>query len=152
MSTQEFNDVNINGTINLLNSAKDAGVKDIVFSSSALVYGKVQDEVVSENCSLNPLSPYAISKIAGEYYCKMFTELYGMNISILRYFNVYGPRQDGTSEFVAAIPKFIHLIHQHKSPVIYGDGTQERDFVYVDDIVSANMLAMNKSSPGIYNI
>ena len=148
----KFNDVNINGTLNLLKAAKEADVNNVVFSSSSLVYGRVQEEIVSEDSELNPLTPYAVSKIAGEYYCKMFTELYGMKISVLRYFNVYGPKQDATSEFAAAIPKFIHLIRQHKSPVIYGDGTQERDFVYVEDVVSANLLAMNKSSPGIYNV
>lgn len=149
---QRFNDVNITGTLNLLTAANEAGVRNFVFPSSALVYGRVNQEVVSEDRALNPLTPYAVSKITGEYYCKMFTELYGMNISILRYFNVYGKGQDGTSEFAAAIPKFIHLILNRMSPVIYGDGKQERDFVYVKDIVSANLLAMKTGKSGIYNI
>ena len=149
---KKFNDININGTLNILKAANEAEVDNVVFSSSSLVYGRVDDEMVSENSTLNPLTPYAVSKIAGEFYCKMFAELYGMNIAILRYFNVYGPGQDASSEFAAAIPKFIHLIRRHESPVIYGDGTQERDFVYVEDIVSANLLAMNNSSIGTYNV
>ena len=121
---KKFNDININGTLNILKAANEAEVDNVVFSSSSLVYGRVDDEMVSENSTLNPLTPYAVSKIAGEFYCKMFAELYGMNIAILRYFNVYGPGQDASSEFAAAIPKFIHLIRRHESPVIYGDGTQ----------------------------
>jgi UDP-glucose 4-epimerase len=102
--------------------------------------------------SPNPKSPYAVSKLTGEYYCKVFTEVYGLKTTCLRYFNVYGPRQDPKSEYAAVIPRFITRILNDQPPVIYGDGTQTRDFTYVKDVVSANLLAMEKDASGNYNI
>jgi len=101
---------------------------------------------------LNPKSPYAITKITGEYYLNVFFELYGMDTVSLRYFNVFGPRQDPNSEYSAVIPKFITKILHHKSPIIYGNGSQTRDFTYVKDVVQANIRAMESDAQGVFNI
>ncbi|MDD3068578.1 MAG: GDP-mannose 4,6-dehydratase [Acholeplasmataceae bacterium] len=149
---RQFHDVNITGTANILIAAHEAGIDRLVFASSSLVYGKSSSPVLSEDTPFNPLTPYAVSKIAGEMYCNMFSEQYGLKISVLRYFNVYGPRQDPDAEFAAAIPKFTDMILHKKSPIIFGDGEQSRDFVYVKDIVQANLLAMQRGISGIFNI
>jgi len=99
-----------------------------------------------------PLSPYAVSKLAGEYYCKVFFELFGVKTVSLRYFNVFGPRQDPLSEYAAVIPKFITRLLNHQAPLIFGDGKQTRDFVYVKDVVQANLLAMQSTKTGTFNI
>ena len=99
-----------------------------------------------------PLSPYAVAKLASEYYCQVFTRLYGLKTVCLRYFNVYGPRQDPKSEYAAVIPKFIQLVKEGKSPVIFGDGEQTRDFVFVKDVVIANLLAAESNMTGVFNV
>lgn len=135
------NKVNITGTLQLLHVALELNVKRFIYSSSSSIYGNSNFIIKKENMAPAPLSPYAISKYAGELYCKTFYELYGLETVSLRYFNVFGPKQDSQSEFAAVIPKFISTIHQNHSPIIYGDGTQTRDFTYVDNVVSANLLA-----------
>lgn len=135
------NDANINGTLNLLVAARDAGVKRLVFASSSSVYGNSPSLPKHEGMPPDPLSPYALTKLAGEYYCRLFTDLYGLEAVCLRYFNVFGPRQDPESQYAAVIPKFINCMICGERPVIYGDGFQSRDFTYVENNVEANILA-----------
>lgn len=135
------NEVNVGGTLNMLDASKDAEVKRFVFASSSSVYGDSPELPKHEGMMLNPLSPYAVSKLAGEYYCRVFSKIYGLETVCLRYFNVFGPRQDPNSEYSAVIPKFIKSIMNNQSPTIFGDGKQSRDFTYVDNIVEANLLS-----------
>ena len=135
------NEVNVGGTLNILDAAKNAGVKRIVYASSSSVYGNSEILPKSEDMSPEPISPYAVSKLAGEKYCKVFSEVYGLETVILRYFNVFGPRQDPNSQYSAVIPKFIAAMKRGERPVIYGDGKQSRDFTYVTNVVEANILA-----------
>lgn len=146
------NEVNINGTLNVLIAARDAGVKKVVFASSSSVYGETPQLPKEENMYLSPKSPYAISKHTGEEYMRVFSEIYGIKTLSFRYFNVFGPRQDPHSDYAAVIPKFITRILSHEAPVIYGDGTQTRDFTYVKDVAMANILAMESNAEGVYNI
>ena len=141
------NDAGINATLNLLVAAKDAGVKRVVYASSSSVYGNSPTLPKHEKMGTNPLSPYALTKLAGEHYLRIFTELYGLETVSLRYFNVFGPRQDPGSQYAAVIPKFITLIARGERPVIYGDGQQSRDFTYVSNNVNANLLAC--TAPGV---
>lgn len=142
-------EINITGTLNLLIAAREAGVKRFVFASSSSVYGDNPILPKKEEYEGKPLSPYAVSKQAGEYYCRLFGGLYGLETICLRYFNVFGPRQDPDSHYSAAIPLFIKKILQRESPVVYGDGKQSRDFTYVDNIVEANILASDATiTPG----
>jgi UDP-glucose 4-epimerase len=143
---------NLTGTLNVLLAARDCGVRKVVFSSSSAVYGDEPTLPKREDMPSFPLSPYAVSKLAGEYYCKVFSELFGVKTVSLRYFNVFGPRQDPQSEYAAVIPKFITRLLNNQSPVIFGDGKQTRDFVYVKDVVQANLLAMQCSATGTFNI
>ena len=145
-------ETNLTGTLNVLLAARDCGVKKVVFSSSSAVYGDEPTLPKREDMPPIPLSPYAVSKLAGEYYCKVFFELFGVQTVSLRYFNVYGPRQDPQSEYAAVIPKFITRLLNHQAPLIFGDGKQTRDFVYVKDVVQANLLAMQSTKTGIFNI
>jgi len=138
------NEVNVMGTLNMLDAAKDAGVKRIVYASSSSVYGDNPELPKREDMLPNPLSPYAVAKLAGEKYCQVFSKLYGLETVILRYFNVFGPRQDPNSQYSAVIPKFIKLMNNDQQPTIYGDGTQTRDFTYVSNIVEGNLLAATK--------
>ena len=135
------NEVNVVGTLNILEAAKDSGVKRVVYASSSSVYGDNPELPKHEGMMPNPLSPYAVSKLAGEKYCQVYSRLYGIETIILRYFNVFGPRQDPNSEYSAVIPKFIKLISNNQRPTIFGDGTQSRDFTYVANVVEANILA-----------
>lgn len=141
------NSVNIDGTLNLLEAAKQSGVKRFVFASSSSVYGDTPELPKHEKMWLDPLSPYAVTKLAGEKYCKVFYELYGLETVALRYFNIFGPRQDPGSEYAAVIPKFINALLAGRSPVIFGDGEQSRDFTFVANAVEANLLAAK--APGI---
>jgi UDP-glucose 4-epimerase len=147
-------EVNINGTIHLLEAARKAGVKRFVFASSAAVYGDLPELPKREDSQLKTLSPYAASKLVSEYYCRIYNDLYGLETVCLRYFNVFGPNQDPASEYAAVIPKFINALLEDRSPTIFGDGMQTRDFVFVDDVVSANLSALE--TPGVsgrsYNI
>jgi UDP-glucose 4-epimerase len=146
------NSTNLTGTLNVLLAARDCGVKKVVFSSSSAIYGDEPTLPKREDLPPVPLSPYAVSKLAGEYYCTVFSELYGLKTVSLRYFNVFGPRQDPLSEYAAVIPKFITRLLHHQSPLIFGDGKQTRDFVYVRDVVQANLLAMESVITGTFNI
>lgn len=145
-------DVNATGTLNVLLAAKDCGVRKVVLSASAAAYGDDPVFPKRETMIPQPLSPYAVSKIAGEMYCDTFTRLYGLQTVALRYFNVFGPRQDPNSEYAAVIPKFTEAIVQGRSPVIFGDGMQTRDFVFVKDVVQANLKAMQSDACGLFNI
>lgn len=132
---------NVVGTLNLLLAARDAGVRRVVYASSCAVYGDDPTLPKVEAMSPIPKSPYAVSKLAMEHYGRVFTELYSLETVGLRYFNVFGPRQDPASEYAAVIPKFVTRMLGGESPIIYGDGTQSRDFIYVGDVVAANLLA-----------
>ena len=148
------NEVNITGTLNVLIAARDEGVKRVVFSSSSSVYGDTPTLPKQESMKPNPLSPYAISKITGEYYCKNFYNLYGLETVALRYFNVFGPRQNPESQYAAVIPKFIKSLSSNLQPTVYGDGEQTRDFTYVENVIQANVKACTSNmAPGnVYNI
>jgi UDP-glucose 4-epimerase len=145
------NAAGIDGTLNVLIAARDAGVGRVVQASSAAVYGSSPVLPKKEDMLPEPLSPYAVSKLAAEHYARVFLELYGLKTVSLRYFNVFGPKQDPSSEYSGVISRFISAILNDKQPVIYGDGEQTRDFVYVNDVVSANILA-SRALPGVYNI
>lgn len=145
-------ETNLTGTLNVLLAARDCGVKKVVFSSSSAVYGDEPTLPKRESMPPVPLSPYAVSKLSGEYYGKVFFDLYGVKTVSLRYFNVYGPRQDPLSEYAAVIPKFITRLLNKQAPLIFGDGKQTRDFVYVKDVVQANILAMQSAGTGTFNI
>ncbi|MBL7073620.1 SDR family oxidoreductase [candidate division KSB1 bacterium] len=135
------NEVNVKGTLNILYAAKDAGVKRVIYASSSSIYGDSEVLPKKEDMTPNPLSPYAVSKLAGEKYCQVFYQIYGLETICLRYFNVFGPRQDPTSQYSAVIPKFITMMKKGERPIIYGDGKQSRDFTYVANVVEANILA-----------
>ncbi len=135
------------GTLNLLVAARDAGVKRVVCASSSAVYGDTPALPKTEEMKPAPLSPYAVSKLAGEHYCRVFYQVYSLETVALRYFNVFGPRQDPTSQYAAVIPKFVTAMLRGEQPVIYGDGQQSRDFSYVTNVVQANLLAA--TAPGV---
>ncbi len=137
----ESQEVNATGTLALLNDAREAGVRRVVYASSSSVYGESPELPKHEEMTPDPRSPYAISKLTGELYCKIFHDLYATGCVALRYFNVFGPRQDPASEYAAVIPRFITALTRGEAPVIYGDGEQTRDFTYVSDVVDANLLA-----------
>ncbi len=151
---RETNDVNITGTLNVLLAARGAGVKRVVFSSSSSVYGDTKVFPLKEEEKPRPQSPYAASKIMGEYYCSLFSKLYGLETVNLRYFNVFGPRQNPESVYSAVIPIFIDCLLKRVSPEIHWDGRQSRDFTYVDNIVAGNLLAMKKPAAAgeVFNI
>ena len=135
------NDANIKGTLNLLIAARDADVRRLVYASSSSIYGDSPTLPKQENMPLRPKSPYAVSKLAAEHYCRIFTSVFGLETVSLRYFNVFGPRQDPASHYAAVIPLFIKAMLAGKPPTIYGDGLQSRDFTYVGNNVHANLLA-----------
>jgi nucleoside-diphosphate-sugar epimerase len=149
---QLYNENNIAGTLNVLIAAKDNSVSKVIFASSCAVYGDTSELPITEANLPDPLSPYAITKLTGEYYCKIFANVYNLPTVCFRYFNVYGPRQSPESQYAAAIPKFIKKAINNESPIIYGDGEQTRDFVFIRDIVSANILAAQSNVCGIYNV
>lgn len=132
---------NVDATFTLLLAARDSGIKRFVYASSSSAYGDTPTLPKVETMSPAPLSPYAVGKLVGEYYCSIFHEVYGLETISLRYFNVFGPYQDPTSQYAAAIPAFVTAILKNESPTIYGDGEQSRDFTYVDNVVDANLLA-----------
>jgi UDP-glucose 4-epimerase len=148
------NDVNINGTLHILEASKEFCVKRVVFASSSSVYGNSEVMPKVETMPVSPMSPYAVTKYAAERYCQVFYQLYGLETVCLRYFNVFGPNQDPTSQYSAVIPKFIKLIKEGKQPVIYGDGTQSRDFTFVSNNVEANILACTSDNVAgeVFNI
>lgn len=138
--------VNVTGTLNVLQAARAAGVRRVVFASSCAVYGNDPRLPKREDMAAAPLSPYAASKLAGEAYCRAFTEVYGLPTVALRYFNVFGPRQDPASPYSAVIPRFIAAALAEEPLTIFGDGTQSRDFVYVSNVVAANLLACTETA------
>lgn len=143
------NAVNVIGTLNLLMAARNAGVRRFVFSSSSSVYGDTPTLPKHEGMRLNPRSPYAVTKLTGEEYCRAFYLTYGLETVAIRYFNVFGPRQDPASAYAAVIPRFMKAVSEKRSITIFGDGEQSRDFTYVDNVVHANLLAMSASkAPG----
>lgn len=146
------NEVNVTGTLNVLVTARDTDVKKVVFSSSSSVYGDTPTLPKREDMPPNPLSPYAITKMTGEYYCKVFQELYDLQTVSLRYFNVFGPRQNPDSQYAAVIPKFTTAILNDESPVIYGDGEQSRDFSFIKHVVDANILSCESDKTGVFNV
>ncbi|MBK7128338.1 MAG: SDR family NAD(P)-dependent oxidoreductase [Crocinitomicaceae bacterium] len=150
------NEINCQGFLNVITAAKEEGVKRFIYASSSSVYGDSSASPKSEENLGKPLSPYAVSKLTNELYGRIFHTLYGTETIGLRYFNVFGLNQDPNGQYAAAIPKFIHLLKEGKSPVVFGDGNQTRDFTYVKNVVNANMLALhteNKSCYGkMYNV
>jgi len=149
------NEVNVSGTVNVLVAAVEASVKRLVYASSSSVYGDSPTLPKREDMALRPLSPYAVSKLAGEFYVNSFRHVYGLNTIILRYFNVFGPRQDPKSKYAAVIPAFILAMSEKQSPKIFGDGEQSRDFTYVGNVVAANIAACHSPDSaigGTYNI
>jgi nucleoside-diphosphate-sugar epimerase len=132
---------NVDGTLNVLVTARDAGVKRLVYASSSSVYGDSPKLPKEESMAPNPLSPYGAQKLFAEMYCQLFWKAYGLQTVSLRYFNVFGPRQDPTSQYSGVLAKFIPAVLQGRQPVIYGDGLQSRDFTYVANVVNANLLA-----------
>lgn len=147
-------DINVNGTGKLLAEARAAGVKRVVLASSAAVYGENMAVPLAENEEPDPLSPYAASKSINEIYARLFTKHLGLDVVALRYFNVYGPRQNPASDYAAVVPIFIKILEDEDQPVIFGDGLQTRDFIYIADVVKANLLAAESSrAPGmVFNI
>jgi UDP-glucose 4-epimerase len=145
-------DVNITGTLNVLLAARDSGIKKVVYASSSSVYGDTPTLPKTEDMTPNPLSPYAVTKLTGEYYCRVFNQIYGLKTVCLRYFNVYGPRQDPNSPYAAVIPLFFQSAMTGKPPVIFGDGKQSRDFTYVKDVAEANIQAAESNATGVFNL
>lgn len=148
------NAVNIDGTLNILEASRQAGVRRVVYACSSSVYGESETLPKIETMRPAPLSPYAITKLAGEQYCRVYYRLFGLETVALRYFNIFGPRQDPGSQYSAVIPKFIRAILEGKKPVVYGDGEQSRDFTYIANAVSANLKSCTApAAPGnSYNI
>lgn len=145
-------EVNATGTLNVLLAARDNGIKKVIYASSSSVYGDTPTLPKVEDMIPNPQSPYAITKLTGEYYCRVFERVYGLPTVCLRYFNVYGPNQDPKSQYAAAIPKFISNIVKNRPPIIFGDGEQSRDFTFIRDVTKANILVAESDTSGIFNI
>lgn len=151
----QTNKVNVTGFLNVLIAARNAGVKKVVYASSSSVYGNSPTLPKKETDAALPLSPYAVSKLTNELYASVFALNYGLDITGLRYFNIFGPRQNPNSQYSAAIPLFITSLIQSKSPVIYGDGSQTRDFTYIDNVVQANIKSIfsgSHSTGKVFNV
>ena len=147
--------INVTGTLNVLLAARDAGAERVVFSSSASIYGDSPEMPKREDMLPAPLTGYALSKLAGEHYGRIFHGLYGLKFYALRYFNVFGPRQDPASHYAAVIPLFLRASAAGRQPTIYGDGEQTRDFTFVEDVVSANLACLaapDAAAGGVYNV
>ncbi len=146
----ETEKINTQGTLNVLRAAKANNVKKVILASSAAIYGDNPSLPKKEDMLPEPKSPYAVSKLSGEYYCKIYSDYFGLPTAVLRFFNVFGPRQDPNSQYAAAIPIFLKRAITNEDIIIYGDGEQTRDFIYVKEIVKANVIAMEKGA-GVYN-
>lgn len=148
------NEVNTAGTLNVFMASRDAGVRRVIYASSSSVYGNSDVLPKVETMPLRPMSPYAATKLAGEVYGVIFHELYGLETVGLRYFNVFGPRQDPKSEYAAVIPRFINALLKRTAPVVFGDGEQSRDFTFIEDVVQANLFSLQAASAGgeVFNI
>jgi UDP-glucose 4-epimerase len=136
----------------VLLAAKENKVKKVIYASSSSVYGDTPTLPKKEDMPPNPQSPYAVTKLCSEYYCQVFHQVYGLPTVCLRYFNIYGPRQDPNSQYAAVIPIFIKRLSEGKPPIIFGDGEQSRDFTFVKDAVEANILAAESNASGVFNI
>ena len=145
---------NVHGTITVLTAARDAGVRRVVYASSSSVYGSTDDLPTPESAPPSPRSPYAVSKLAGEHYCRVFTDVFGLETTALRFFNVYGPRQPPGSQYAGVIPLFVDALHSGTPLIVHGDGKQSRDFTYVEDAVMATIAAAHAPSASgrVYNI
>lgn len=139
-------ETNIHGTQNVLLAARDTGVRRVVYASSSSVYGDTPVLPKHEEMPTAPMSPYAVQKLTGELLCGVFTRIYGLETVALRYFNVFGPRQDPTSEYAAVIPRFLTALLEKRRPIVFGDGEQTRDFTYIENVVQANLLAATSSA------
>jgi len=150
----DSNQSNIDGTLNVLLAARDQRVKRVIYAGSSSVYGDTPDLPKKEDMKPHPLSPYAVTKLTGEYYCQVFSDVYGLETVTTRYFNVFGPRQNPESQYAAVIPKFIDAFLRGNSPTVFGDGEQTRDFTFVDNVVHANILCSKakKTSGEVINI
>lgn len=146
------NEVNVTGTLNVLIAARNNKVKKVIFASSSSVYGDNPTLPKTEDMVPDSRSPYALTKLVGEHYCMLFHKIYGMPTVCLRYFNIYGPRQNQNSEYTAVVPSFISCVLQEVRPVIYGDGFQTRDLTYVQDAVRANIIASESPITGVINV
>jgi nucleoside-diphosphate-sugar epimerase len=148
------NDVNVNGTLNVLEQARQAGVRRVVYAASSSAYGDTPTLPKIESMPATPMSPYALQKYVGEVYCRLYASLYGLETVALRYFNIYGPRQNPDSEYAAVIPRFLRACLRGEAPHIYGDGEQTRDFTFVGDAVQANLLAADakRASGHVMNV
>ena len=144
----ESHKVNVDGTLNVLYASYKNKVKRLIFASSSAVYGNIKKLPLREDMKPNPISPYGLHKLIGEYYCKLFSDLYNLETVCLRYFNVYGPKMDPEGPYALVIGKFLKLKKENKPLTIYGNGKQTRDFVYVNDVVEANILAMKSKKVG----
>jgi UDP-glucose 4-epimerase len=145
-------EVNVTGTVHVLDAARRAGVRRVVIASSSSVYGQKGVGARVESATPAPVSPYGVSKLAAEAYGLAYAATYGMSVVALRFFNVYGPRQDPLSEYSAVIPRFVSAILADQSPIVYGDGSQSRDFTHVSDVVAGLCLAADSDAVGCYNI
>ena len=145
----EVNSVNVEGTLSVFDSARDAGVRSVVFASSCAIYGDSKNLPLPEDEDPRPMSPYAVSKLADEYYSRVYSEIYDFSSTALRFFNVFGPRQDPTSDYAAVIPKFVTRMLSGRPPIIFGDGEQSRDFIFVKNVVAANLAAAQAGQSGI---
>jgi nucleoside-diphosphate-sugar epimerase len=149
------NEINVAGTVNVLVASRDAGVRRVVFAASSSAYGDTPELPKREAMTPNPKSPYAAQKLAGEHYTRIFHEVYGLETVSLRYFNVFGPRQDPQSMYAAVIPRFITCVLRGEPPTVYGDGRQTRDFTYIDNVIQANLAACaapKAACGGVFNI
>jgi UDP-N-acetylglucosamine/UDP-N-acetyl-alpha-D-glucosaminouronate 4-epimerase len=146
--------VNVEGTLNVLLAARDESVHRVIFASSSSIYGASTVLPKSEADQPLPISPYGVSKVAAEHYCRAFTGVYGLETVSLRLFNVFGPGQDPLSQYAAVVPRFITALASGNRPIVYGDGAQTRDFTYVDDVIEAFMVAAQKDVPGgeVFNV
>jgi UDP-glucose 4-epimerase len=149
---REDAEINIAGTLNVLEAARRAGVQRVVYASTAAVYGDPRELPITEDTPALPLSPYGVSKLSAEQYCRLYSSLYALPVTVLRFFNVYGPRQSSGSAYAGVIPRFVERARRGLPLLIYGDGSQTRDFVHVDDVVQACLLAVQTDHVGTYNI
>ncbi len=151
---RDCHEVNITGTLNVLLAARQAGVQRVIYAGSSSAYGDTPVLPKKEDMTPSPLSPYALAKLTGEYYCRVFSSVYGLETITLRYFNVFGPRQNPESQYAAVIPKFIQAVLNCEKPAVFGDGGQTRDFTYVGNVADANILAAlaEKTSGNVVNV
>ena len=145
-SPYETHESSVNGTFSVLLAARDRGVRRVIYAASSSAYGDQQESPKRESMRPDPLSPYAVAKLVGEYYCQVFTRAYGLETVSLRYFNVFGPRQDPGSEYSGVISRFVRALQTGEPPIIYGDGEQSRDFTYIANVVDANLRAAESSA------